>query len=332
MVMNKAILHVLDFVSGVFVFSEKEMDVSNEHVFKFLEKHVQRSLQDAGRKEGRFLEESEMWRMIVEYVNGELDFITLSQVVANQMHDNISNSSLPVSTDVLVADVLLDDRKYLCMLFFENKTAFTHNVISDERGVRGEIVKHYSILPGIAQKLSEYAIVCLDDFSITFAEKKRNIDGKDTFVLSDRILQCTSSLSTKEAVKMVNKIVAEVTDEFGGDATKTLTKAKAYIAENLEESETLDPVELGRNVFSGNETMMEEFETKAKEYGFPEVVKVDRDYVKRSVHVHKIKTDTGIEITIPNTCFNNPEYVEFVNNEDGTISINLKNIGKITNR
>lgn len=58
MVMNKAILHVLDFVSGVFVFSEKEMDVSNEHVFKFLEKHVQRSLQDAGRKKDAFLKKA----------------------------------------------------------------------------------------------------------------------------------------------------------------------------------------------------------------------------------------------------------------------------------
>lgn len=332
MIVNKAILHVLDFVSGVFVFSEKEMDVSNESVFEFLEKHVQRSMQDAGRKEGRFLDGSEMWKLLVEYRNEEVDFITLSQIVANRMYDNISSSNLPVSTDILAADVILDERKYLCMLFFENKTAFTHNVVSDENGVRGEIVKHYSILPGTSQKLSEYAIICLDDFSITFAEKKRNIDGKDTFVLSERLLMCTSSLSTKEAVKIVNKIVAEVTDEFGGDTTKTLTKAKAYIAENLEENETLDPVDLGRNVFYGNEIMREEFETRAREYGFPDVVKVDREYVKKSVYVHKIKTDTGIEIAIPSTCFNNPEYVEIVNNEDGTMSINLKNIVRITNR
>lgn len=47
---------------------------------------------------------------------------------------------------------------------------------------------------------------------------------------------------------------------------------------------------------------------------------------------HKIKTDTGIEITVPSDFFNNPEYIEFISNEDGTISIAIKNVGQIINR
>ena len=47
---------------------------------------------------------------------------------------------------------------------------------------------------------------------------------------------------------------------------------------------------------------------------------------------HKLKTDTGIELTIPTDYFDNTEYVEFNNNEDGTLSITLKHISNIVNR
>jgi hypothetical protein len=46
----------------------------------------------------------------------------------------------------------------------------------------------------------------------------------------------------------------------------------------------------------------------------------------------KIKTDTGIEIIVPAECLENNDYIEFVSNPDGKISISIKNIGKILNR
>ena len=53
---------------------------------------------------------------------------------------------------------------------------------------------------------------------------------------------------------------------------------------------------------------------------------------KPTIRSHKIKTDTGIEIKIPTEYLENNRYVEFTNHADGTISIQLKNIGKIVNR
>ena len=39
-----------------------------------------------------------------------------------------------------------------------------------------------------------------------------------------------------------------------------------------------------------------------------------------------------MEITIPAGYFENQEYFELINNPDGTMTIELKNIGKIINR
>ena len=46
----------------------------------------------------------------------------------------------------------------------------------------------------------------------------------------------------------------------------------------------------------------------------------------------RITTDSGIEITIPMEEYRNPDKVEFITNPDGTISVLIKNIGKLNPR
>ena len=43
MIINRAILHILDFNSNVCVFSEEDLDIRNYDIEVFLSKHVERS-------------------------------------------------------------------------------------------------------------------------------------------------------------------------------------------------------------------------------------------------------------------------------------------------
>ena len=45
-----------------------------------------------------------------------------------------------------------------------------------------------------------------------------------------------------------------------------------------------------------------------------------------------LKTDTGIEINIPMEQYQDINQVEFISNPDGTISVMIKNINKISTR
>ena len=78
--------------------------------------------------------------------------------------------------------------------------------------------------------------------------------------------------------------------------------------------------------------MQADFDNAIKEAGFTEPVKMDQEATIKKMCKHKLKTDTGIELTIPSEYFDNTEYMEFHNNEDGTLSIMLKHIGNIVNR
>ena len=39
----------------------------------------------------------------------------------------------------------------------DNKTAYTHQILDDEGTVYNKLIKHYAILPGMAQKAEAYA-------------------------------------------------------------------------------------------------------------------------------------------------------------------------------
>ena len=65
----------------------------------------------------------------------------------------------------------------------------------------------------------------------------------------------------------------------------------------------------------------------------PESVPVERAQVEgAAVRNHKIRTDTGVDISFAAVMLKNSEYVQFVNEPNGLISIELRGISSIENR
>ena len=74
------------------------------------------------------------------------------------------------------------------------------------------------------------------------------------------------------------------------------------------------------------------FEQALADEALPERVVVEKNVAKRVAKSHKIRTDTGIDITFPAEYGENPDFIEFVSGPNGLINIELKNIGHIENR
>lgn len=332
MIIKKAILHILDFNSGVCVFSQKELDFTSEAVSTYIEKHIERVHKDTGKKNGSFLPESHFADSLNQYLHNEIEFIDFSNWAANILYERLSLAEENDSIDFLVVDYIYEDETYFGMFLMSNKSSYTHQVMNDDGVVHNEIIKHYAILPSITQKITAFAIINADTKAIAFCDKKKSIDGRDAMVIPETLLECTSTVSTNEAVKIVKQVTTEIAEEYGSNAAVAVSKAKNYIVENSEVSESFCPFDLGEEVFSESPLMREAFEKKIEEKQVPKTVKLEHKTAVKTSKSHKIKTDTGIEITFPVEYFENQQYIEFINNPDGTISIELKNIGKITNK
>lgn len=332
MIINKAILHILDFNSDVCIISQRELDFSNSTINTYLEKHLGHIQKDFGQKPGAFLPDSSFLVQLNKYLMQQISFIELSSFVGNIVYEQISRSDKLDLTDLLVVDFSENDVKYLALLLLTSKIAYTHQVLNSDGEMHNEIIRHYAILPNTTQKVDSYALIRCDKLTVGFSDKKRMIDGNDTYLLPDILLQCTSSVSSKEAIRTVSQIATEIAEKHGANSAIILSKAKNYLLENAEISSTFSPMELGQDIFADSEEMQKEFELQISKAQLPSDVKIEKTLAIRTGKNHKIKTDTGIEITFPAEYFENHDFIEFINNPDGTLSIELKNIGKILNK
>lgn len=332
MIIKKAILHIMDFNSDICVFSQKELDIADAGANTFMDKHFKKIIDDSGKVKGDFLENSITKKMIEEYLNQEMDFTQLSTSIGNLVYNQISKADDLESMDFLFAQFSDETEEYLAMLLLPNKIAYTHQVSSGEGVISNEIIRYYTLLPSLSQKITSYGLVNINSMAVFFSDKKRNIEGETVLVMPEKVLQCTKGISQKDTIKIISKITTEVAEEYGANPAIAVTRAKSTILEKADETLDFSPLELGEQIFHDNKIMKNQFEQKIKEAQLPVEVKVENKSIVRSTRNHKIKTDTGIEITIPTDYFENTEFVEFNNNPNGTISIQLKNIGKIINR
>ncbi|MDO4443524.1 MAG: nucleoid-associated protein [Slackia sp.] len=349
---NHAILHVFDFASCVDVVSEAELDLSNKQTRNYVTTHARRALTNIDNSPASFSQDSLFADELRAYYAGQRDFVGLSAQIAEFIGSELGHQDKPASTDVLVIDFEeapemragdADDeqaaavfagraKRYLAVLLLESKQAYMHEVgRADDGSVRNSIARHYAILPNPSQKVASYAVVELGSMAVLLCDKPRSISGEERLVIADGLLQCRVEASGKEVIEAVTRIVEEVAEEYGANTAVALSKAKAHVAESAEEDEYLAPWDMAADVFE-DEPLQKRFEEAVAHEQLPERVAVEKKVAQRVAKNHKIRTDTGIEITFPSEYSNSSEFIEFVNAPNGLIQIELKNIGSIENR
>ena len=85
-IIEKAILHILDFHSGVTVYSDAELPVKDS-VETWLLKHVERAWGSQDAKPGTFCEDSAFLKELQDYESGTLDFVALSKAIAKTLDE-----------------------------------------------------------------------------------------------------------------------------------------------------------------------------------------------------------------------------------------------------
>ena len=330
-IIDKAILHILDFNSGMTVYSDEELTVQDS-IETFLLKHIEKSWGSQDAKPGTFYDDSHCAQLVKEYLSGEMSFVPFSKELAKKLEDAFVHAEEMASSDVIVADVRIDDRRQIVIFKSNSHIGYTHQVNQTEAGIKNEIINHYSIMPNLSQKMEEFAFIDTESKEISVTAKKYTIDGNSILVFPEILLECSLTPSPKEAIKNLSKTAAKVAEAYGQDKVATEAAVKSYVTENMQNTDELDLLEAGKEIFKENPSMQADFDNAIKEAGFTEPVKMDQEATIKKMCKHKLKTDTGIELTIPSEYFDNTEFMEFHNNEDGTLSIMLKHIGNIVNR
>lgn len=331
--MNRAVLHILDSVMGMPVLSDAELDTGSDFC-DFLKSHIFRLLSGDDLKSCEFnKEESEVFRALQDY--SEENFIPITQMLAAMLFE-IMNSNIAIAPgDFVLAEYRVDQTLYLAMLKMNYKMSYTHTTESEGFGNVNGIARHRAILPSESQRLSEACFINLEDYSIQLIEKKYEVNGEKTAYFSKLYLKCAGTLSAKSKISIVAKAVEQVQKKYldEGEQFEASMEAKNIIHEELAEEGSLNIPRVIDKIFKEKEEFKQEVKEKLDKYCITEeAVTPKSESTLKKFEKQCLTTDTGIELKIPMEQYQNPENVQFITNEDGTISVLLKNIGHIVTR
>lgn len=329
--LRKVIVHIMDNNVGMAVLSDKETEI-HEELSEFIREHLEKLSSGDDLKECEFMrEESEVFGLLSEYTDEK--FIPATKEMANILYDiMVSNVDIP-SADLFFVRFKCRENEYLSLLKMDYKEYYTHRTMSNEGENSNEIIKYKSILPGKSSRVSEGAIIDLDTMHVRLTEKKYEVNGEKENYFSYLFLKCSAKMSPKSKLSIVTKAIENVQKEILEEDRQyeAHMEAKNIISEVLNEKGSFTVEEIKEKVFENHPEMVAPFEEKMEKYNLVrEEVKPRAETTLRKFDKQCLITDTGIELKIPMDQYKDPKSVEFITNEDGTVSVMIKNIGHLT--
>lgn len=329
---KKITVHILDNNLQMPVFSEVESQL-NDDIIEFIGKHIEKIINNDSLKSAAFIEDDNRVKSICEKIAVENDFflegtIEMADILFKIM---ISNIEIPPA-DVIFLLFSFDNVMHLGILKLNYTHSYIHHVETTKSGRVNSIIKQRTTLPSTSQKIDECALINLEDFSIKVYEKKHNINNEKAFYFSSMFLNCSSQISLNEKIKIFTKATQKFSKTYFDEDPAKHAEIKKAVFESIEENDAIDVEEVAKTVFSQNPQLKHEYIEHVEKAGLEEKsIPINERIVEKNFRKQKIKTDTGIEISLPIEYYGSADKIEFINNTDGTISILIKNINKITN-
>lgn len=346
---SQAILHVFDFDSGSTFFSEGALDLSNRATRSYVQRHLRKISSNAESKHGEFSPGSSFPEELRLFFAGQNDFVGFSVQIAQWFWEELRRTEDLEQCDLLVADFTdtdggkvdggLDDsgadaafegkgRRLFAVILLPRRQAFVHEIDSQSN----EISRQDATLPNPTQKVESYVLVDADTMAIDFHDKERNVGGEARQIIPELFLQCSTEASSHEVIDQVTVIVRDIAEEYGLTPAVEVSRAKVALSRHADLEEVVAPAEVGREVFEDRPELARHYEERIAERQLPDEVPVRRGVANRLTKTHRIRTDTGIEISFPSDLADKPGYIDFVTGPDGRISINILNVASIENR
>ena len=310
------------------ILSDSEENGEN---LQFAEEDLEELSEGGEESEPAFVSNVNVYELVKNF--SEDNLVEDSKKLAQALYD-IMNANIAIpSADFAVVTFQVHSQPYLALLKMNYKESFVHLTQAEEMGNVNQIIRYKSMLPSATTKLSEAIIIDLTDYSVKLVEKKYEVNGTKVNYLSEMYLHCHAAMSSKTKMDIVTRAVEQVNKKHYAEEPVKQLEAKRIIKEEIEETGSVNVEKISEKIYGKAPEIKEEFDKKMEKYHMEKAeVTPQSEKTTKKFEKQYLKTDTGIEINIPMEQYQDAEQVEFITNEDGTISVLIKNINKITTR
>ncbi|EST89930.1 hypothetical protein T233_00826 [Vagococcus lutrae LBD1] len=328
MKVTQAILHVIDLESPQLILSEKPMDLSELTVRDYSESLLKKFFEN-DYQTGK-LEET---TTDLPFSSLSDSFIEGSHEIAQGFYDCLVKGEDVPSGDLLIFEAINDEEDHLVGAFKLNfKKVHTHYIDYIENEMVNNIILNRAVLPSSTSKVDEGIVMNLTNQTISMVGKSYKFDGKKTAYMSQILFQIEPTPSMADNIKIVKKAVKDVSTRYNEELHESFANVQQAIYESIEEEGKIDNQRIAEHVFKDNFSAKEEYLEQVTRTAFTEDIPVNVPKYEKKYRMQKFKLANGIELAIPMDVYQNKEFVEFINNPDGTISVMIKNIDEIKNK
>lgn len=318
------IIHVLDLNMGMPLLSTDLLTLTDE-AESFITRHLIKIFESTSSCEAVFKEGASLPVQLEAPLTSEA-FIHLSGEIADVFYRYMVEYGNIPNGDLVCTSFIMDGNNYLGLLKLNYKEEYTHFVEQVEGSVVTRIIKNKGIFPAASKQVDEGLIVSTDTLQ-TFL-----LDQSKSKYLS-LMFDLEPALSIKETVKAIEQVASKVIEQHYDNPLNAMTELKHNISESISRTSTIPVKEIMEQTFGSDEEVFESCMHHVEEMGLKESkIEVTDSKISNKFNSQKLKTDTGIEIKLPTHLFKDPDFIEIVNEPNGTISIVLKNISQITNK
>lgn len=324
-IIHQAVLHVLDTTLDAPVLSGSCMELTAEKT-AYLQYHIEKLMASDDIRQCRPQPDS-AFKNELEH---NQDFIDLSCRIAGVIFDFMhAHTDIP-SGDLAVVDFTRDGEPWLAILKLNYKNGYTHYTENAGGIAINSIIQQRNCLPTQSGKVEEGALVCLSDYSMRLLEKKFDIDGHKEFYLSTVVFQYTQAEPEKKKLKAIQEAATQAVKDAYQDEPHAEAQVARIIAAEAAGSDNRVTVEQVRHQLEEEYPLAAvPFDDYVEKSDVPELaaqpVTVTPARIRR-MESRSIHTASGIEVKIPTEILSSDSELEFLHDEDGTISLLIKNV------
>lgn len=319
---QKAIIHQFRPDDTDLVLADKFLNITPK-IEEYLRRKVERVYSDEA-KTGIFEEGNPFFHHITD------DLLETSVILANLWKEEFSISENQKTNDLAYVQFLKEGVAHFAFLRIALRETLTH--LGGE--VDNPIKLTQNNLPGFGTGADEALVVNLESRKYHLIEKRIKYNGTFLNYFSENLLQVQPKISPKKSIKEVEKTAQRIAETFNSDDFQFQSKLKSVIYNHIEEDNQLSPEKLADDLFDNNLTARLSFIDQVKE-AVPEPVRfeeIDASRQLKKFENQKLSLSNGIELIVPNNVYQDAESVEFIQNENGTYSILIKNIEDIQSK
>ncbi|HEL1586762.1 TPA: nucleoid-associated protein [Streptococcus suis] len=287
---------------------------------EYLRKKIERVYSDEA-KTGQLGAESPFLDLLTD------DLLESSRKIAQVWKEEFSVSENLKTNDLIFVHFEKNGQEHLAFM----RIALRENLVHSQTDSQNPYTLTQNNLPSAGSAPDEAFILNRVTLKYHLIEKRIKYNGAFLHYFSDNLLQDNPRISAKKSIKAVEQTAQKIAEKFNQDDFQFQSKVKAAIFNHLEEENALSPEKLADQLFDQNLTARLSFVDELKEV-VPEPIsfeEIDSSRQLKKFENQKLSLSNGIELLVPNAVYQDAEAVEFIQNDNGTYSILIKNIEDI---